>query len=141
MNQLFHSYVANVGPIERRSHGAIVSVADGVTTAYALYDIQSRGTLFVIPGTPVYAGMVIGEHSKEHDIEVNPTRAKALSNVRAAAKDDKKHLQPAKIMSLEDLISYVREDEVIEVTATAVRLRKRILDSNARKNARRHGAP
>jgi len=132
-NHIFHSYAPHCGPIERTQKGAIICVADGVTTGYALHDLQPRGILFVEPGTRVYRGMVVGEHSKGGDVEVNPTRQKALTNVRSVMKEDKRYLTPPKIMSVEEIIAYMRDDEIMEVTKDNVRLRKRILDVDVRR--------
>uniref|UniRef100_A0A0A9YRZ1 TypA/BipA C-terminal domain-containing protein n=1 Tax=Lygus hesperus TaxID=30085 RepID=A0A0A9YRZ1_LYGHE len=108
---------------------------DGVCTAYALEACESRGALFVEPGTLVYRGMVIGENARADDMELNPVKAKALTNIRAAGKDERVRLSPPRKFTIEELISYVRDDEIIEITPKSVRLRKRILDSTARKTA------
>lgn len=135
MNQSVLKYVPYMGKIDRSDKGAIISMESGTCTAYALEMAEARGVLFVEPNTAVYPGMVIGEHSRAGDCEFNPAKAKALTNVRSVMKDDKTRLVPPKKMSLEEMISYVRDDEMIEVTPNHVRLRKRILDANARKSA------
>jgi GTP-binding protein len=109
-------------------------MADGICTAYALTDLESRGTLFISPGDRVYKGMVVGECSRANDIEINPCRTKVLTNVRQVLKDENVKLTPARPFSLEDLIAYVGEDEIIEVTPKSLRLRKFHLDSTIRKN-------
>jgi len=135
MNQIFHSYTQFKGAIERNDKGALISMEEGVCTAYALESLESRGVLFVEPGTKTYPGMVIGENSRSEDLELNPVKTKALSNVRSVMKEDKTRLSPPRRMTLEELIAYVRDDEIIEVTPQNLRLRKRILDSTARKAA------
>lgn len=132
MNNIFHSYVPWVGELDRSEKGAIISSAEGVITSFALETIEQRGTLFVEPGMKTYSGMVIGEYSREGDLEVNPAKAKALSNVRSVNKEEKVKLTPPKIMSLEEVIAYVRDDEIIEVTGKSIRLRKIELDGNKR---------
>jgi len=113
--------------------GALVSLENGVATAYALEGLEARGILFIEPGTRVYTGMVIGEHSRETDLDVNPTKAKTLSNVRTTSKEENVRLTPPKIMSLEEAITYVRADELLEVTPKSIRLRKIELNPGRRK--------
>lgn len=133
MARIFHSYEPWKGPIESRYQGVLISMAQGKTVAYGLFNLESRGILFVGAGVDVYVGMIIGEHSKDNDLEVNPIKAKQLTNMRASGKDDNIVLTPAKNMSLEEAISYIAEDELIEVTPHFLRLRKKYLDSNERK--------
>lgn len=133
MARLFHSYEPWKGAIESRYQGVLISMAQGKTVAYGLFNLESRGILFVGAGVDVYVGMIIGEHSKDNDLEVNPIKAKQLTNMRASGKDDNIVLTPAKNMSLEEAISYIEEDELIEVTPHFLRLRKKYLDSNERK--------
>lgn len=109
----------------------------GTITAYALMSLEARGTLFVNPGLEAYDGMIIGEHSRDTDLDVNPVRSKELTNVRAASKDENVRLSPPRLMTLEEAIGYVASDELIEVTPKAIRLRKKYLDVNKRK-AMRH---
>jgi GTP-binding protein len=138
MNRLFHGYGPWAGVIEGRRNGSLISNVDGETTQYALFSLQERGALFVDPGAKVYTGMIIGENSRGEDLEVNPVKEKKLTNIRAAGKDDALLLIPPRRMSLEQAISYIEDDELVEVTPTAVRLRKRYLDPHERKkNARR----
>jgi len=133
MNTIFHSYVPYMGAIDKSEKGAIISGSEGVITSFALEGLEARGILFVEPGQKTYSGMVIGEHSREGDLEVNPTKAKALTNVRSVTKEERVKLTPPKVMSLEEVIAYVRDDEIIEVTSKSIRLRKIELDANKRK--------
>ena len=137
MNRLFHGYEAYAGAIEGRRNGSLISNVDGETTQYALFALQERGTLFVDPGAKVYEGMIIGENSRGDDLEVNPVKEKKLTNIRAAGKDDALLLVPPRRMSLEQAIAYIEDDELVEVTPSVVRLRKRHLDPHERKRAQR----
>jgi len=132
LNHIFLNYVSHLGPIQKLLKGALISMETGKTTAYALEALEPRGTLFVHPGAEVYPGMVIGEHSREDDLHVNPVKAKALTNIRAASKDDKIRLSPPHIMTLENAIAYVRDDEMIEVTPACIRLRKQNLNQQTK---------
>jgi len=123
-NHIFHSYVPHQGSLEGYRRGALVSMADGVATAYALQMLEARGTLFIEPGTKVYCGMVIGENSREENIDVNPAKLKHLSNVRSVSKEEAIRLSPPRVMPLEEAITYVRADECLEVTPVNLRLRK-----------------
>jgi GTP-binding protein len=140
MNRLFAGYGPWRGPIEGRHNGALISNADGEAVHYALFYLQERGTLFVAPGEKVYVGMIIGEHARDTDLEVNPIKEKKLTNIRAAGKDDAMLLTPPRRMSLEQAIAYVEDDELVEVTPSAVRLRKRRLDPHERKRFERREA-
>ncbi len=135
MNRLFLGYGPWKGPIEGRRNGSLISTEPGEAIHYALFYIQERGTLFVNPGDKVYEGLILGEHSRESDLDVNPIKEKKLTNVRASGKDDAMLLIPPRRMSLEQAIAYIEEDELVEVTPGAIRLRKRHLDPNARKRA------
>ena len=137
MNRLFAGYGAWKGPIEGRRAGSLISTESGEAVHYSLWYIQERGTMFVSPGEKVYQGMILGEHSRESDLEVNPIKEKKLTNIRAAGKDDAMLLVPPRKMSLEQAIAYVEDDEFVEVTPLAVRLRKRYLDPNERKRFER----
>lgn len=137
MNRSFHSYAPHKGPIEERNRGVLVSVANGKAVPYALFFLKDRGTLFVHPGDPVYEGMIIGENSRENELEVNPTKEKQLSNCRAAGKDENIKLPNPKEMSLEQAIAYIKNDERVEVTPKSIRLRKKYLDSITRKKMSR----
>jgi GTP-binding protein len=138
MNRLFDGYAPWAGPIEGRRNGSLISNSDGEAVQYALFYLQERGTLFVDPGVKVYVGMILGEHSRENDLDVNPIKEKKLTNIRAAGKDEALLLTPPRRMSLEQAISYIEDDELVEVTPGAIRLRKRYLDPHERKkHARR----
>jgi GTP-binding protein len=137
MNRLFAGYGPWKGPIEGRRTGSLISNADGEAVHYALFYLQERGTLFVSPGEKVYVGMILGEHSRGSDLDVNPIREKKLTNIRAAGKDDAMLLIPPHKMSLEQAIAYIEDDELVEVTPSAVRLRKRHLDPHERKRHER----
>jgi len=131
-NHIFDGYEPWQGPITKRSTGALIADRSGKTTPYALYHLQPRGTLFVKENTPVYEGMVIGENSRENDLDVNVTKEKKLTNVRAAGSDEALQLVPPRILSLEQAIEFIQEDELVEVTPSSVRMRKKILESNKR---------
>jgi len=137
MNRLFAGYGPWKGPIEGRRAGALISTEPGEAVHYALFYIQERGTLFVSPGEKVYQGMILGETARDNDLEVNPIKEKKLTNIRAAGKDDAMLLIPPRKMSLEQAIAYVEDDELVEVTPAAIRLRKRFLDPNQRKRNER----
>jgi GTP-binding protein len=131
-NHIFDGYDPWHGPLTKRSTGTLVSDRPGKTTTYALYHLQPRGTLFVKENTPVYEGMVIGENSRENDLNVNVTKEKKLTNIRAAGSDEALQLIPPKLLSLEQAIEFIKEDELVEVTPTSVRIRKKTLESNKR---------
>jgi len=137
MNRVFDKYDFYRGPITQYRPGVLVSMEAGSTTTYALHNLEPRGVLFVGPQTEVYSGMIVGEHSKENDIEVNPVRGKQLTNVRSVTADEKLFLAPPRKMSLEEALSYIQDDELVEVTPATIRLRKKELDSGKRKKAYR----
>jgi GTP-binding protein len=137
MNRLFAGYGPWKGTLEGRRNGSLISNSDGEAVQYALWYLQERGTLFVNPGDKVYEGLILGEHSRGNDLDVNPIKEKKLTNIRAAGKDDAMLLIPPRRMSLEQAIAYIEDDELVEVTPGAVRLRKRHLDPNTRKRADR----
>jgi GTP-binding protein len=137
MNRLFSGYEPWSGTIEGRRAGSLISSEPGQAIHYALFYLQERGTLFVEPGEAVYLGMILGEHSRDSDLDVNPIKEKKLTNIRAAGKDDAMLLTPPRRMSLEQAIAYIEDDELVEVTPTAIRLRKRYLDPNMRKRMER----
>jgi len=128
MKSQFLDYEEYAGDLKRNSKGAIMSTAEGKTTAYALRDVETHGQLFVGIGTQVYPGMVIGEHLVADDIDMNPVRAKKATNIRAAGTDEAIKLVPARTMSLEETIAYMRDDELVELTPRSIRLRKQTLD-------------
>jgi len=135
MNKIFHSYAPWKGPIDGRHTGVLISNADGMAVTYALWNLEDRGPMMINPGVPVYEGMIIGEHTRDNDLEVNPLKAKKLTNVRASGKDEAVVLQTPKILTLEQAIAYINDDELVEVTPKSIRLRKKLLDPNARKRA------
>ncbi len=137
MNRLFSGYEAWAGPMEGRRNGSLISSEPGQAIHYALFYLQERGTLFVDPGDKVYVGLILGENSRDSDLDVNPIKEKKLTNVRASGKDDAMLLIPPRRMSLEQAIAYIEDDELVEVTPSAVRLRKRYLDPNERKRHER----
>jgi GTP-binding protein len=134
LNHLFDGYAPWQGAIPHRTTGALVADRTGRTTAYAIEHLQPRGTLFVGPGAEVYEGMVVGEHSRPDDLDVNITKEKELTNMRAASADDTVHLVPPRTLSLEQCLEFIKEDELVEVTPKSLRLRKSILPANRRKN-------
>ncbi|MGE3335576.1 MAG: translational GTPase TypA [Rhodospirillaceae bacterium] len=133
MNRLFHSYGPYKGHISARRQGVLISTDTGEANTYGLFNLIDRGPQFVSPGTKVYMGMIVGEHTRDNDLEVNPLKAKQLTNFRTVMKDDKQDLPPPRIMTLEQAIAYIQDDELVEVTPKAIRLRKRFLDVNDRK--------
>jgi GTP-binding protein len=137
MSRLFHGYAPWKGPIEGRRNGVLVSNADGAAVAYALWNLEDRGPMFITPGTAVYQGMIIGEHTRDNDLEVNPLKAKQLTNIRTTSKDEAIRLTPPRILTLEQAIAYIQDEELVEVTPRSIRLRKRLLDPNERKKASR----
>ncbi len=139
MNRLFAGYQPWAGPIAGRVKGSLISSEDGAAVQYSLFSLQERGQLFVDPGEKVYVGMILGEHSRENDLEVNPIKEKKLTNIRAAGKDEALLLTPPRRMSLEQAIAYIEDDELVEVTPSAVRIRKRYLNPNERKKMERRG--
>jgi GTP-binding protein len=140
MSRVFHSYAPHKGPIEGRRNGVLVSTADGVAIAYALWNLEDRGPMFIEPGAQVYQGMIVGAHSRGNDLDVNPLKGKQLTNIRTTSKDEAVRLTPPILMSLEQAIAYVADDELVEMTPKSIRLRKRLLDPNARKRAGRAAA-
>ena len=133
MNRLFEKYGPYKGPISGRQNGVLISLGTGASVAFALGSLEERGVLFIGAGETVYEGMIIGENAREGDLEVNPLRAKQLTNMRSSGKDDAIRLTPPRAMTLEQAIAYIADDELVEVTPKSVRLRKRWLDPNERK--------
>ena len=136
MNRIFKDYEPYKGEIDSRRNGVLISSENGTAIAYSLWKLQDRGPMFIDANVPVYIGMIIGEHTKSNDLEVNPTKSKQLTNIRAAGKDEAIDLIPPRKLSLEQALSYIQEDELLEVTPKTLRLRKRILDPIARKRAK-----
>jgi len=140
MSRIFHGYAPYKGAVEGRINGVLISTASGAAVAYALWNLEERGAMFVSPGEAVYPGMIIGVHSRDNDLDVNPTKGKQLTNIRTTSKDEAVRLTPPIQMSLEEAIAYIGDDELAEVTPKAIRLRKRLLDANDRKRAARAAA-
>jgi len=137
MNTLFAGYEPFRGDFPTRFTGSIVSDRQGNSVAYALYHLEPRGRLFIVPGEPVYAGMIIGEHNKTVDISANPSKEKKLSNMRASGKDESTTCSPVKPMTLERAINFIKDDEMVEVTPRSIRLHKRVLSLKKRKHKNR----
>jgi GTP-binding protein len=137
MNRMFHGYAPYKGAVAGRTNGVLVSNGQGEAVAYALWYLEERGKLFVVPGVKIYEGMIVGEHAKDNDLIVNPLRAKQLTNIRTTSKDEAVRLTPIVPMTLEQAIAYIEDDELVEVTPQSIRLRKRDLDPHARKRAAR----
>ncbi len=132
MNSLFDGYMPHQGQIPQRPTGALVADRPGLTTAYALEGLEDRGVLFAAPGVEVYEGMIIGEHSRDNDLDVNVVREKKLTNMRASTADDAIRLAPPRALNLEQAIEFIADDEMVEVTPKSLRLRKKILQANRR---------
>jgi len=140
LNHLFKEYGPYAGAMKGRANGVLIVQEPGETNTYGLFYLQERGALFMGPMVKVYAGQIVGMHSRDNDLIVNPSKAKKLTNIRTTAADEKLFLTPPKIMSLEEALEFINGDELVEVTPKAIRLRKRILDHNARKaNEKRTG--
>ncbi len=137
MNRLFEKYDAHKGPIEGRQNGVLISNGTGEAVGYALNSLEDRGILFVKPQEKIYEGMIIGENAKPDDLEVNPMKSKQLTNFRSTGKDDAIRLTPPRVMTLEQAIAYIDDDEMVEVTPQSIRLRKAFLDPNERKKQSR----
>ncbi len=133
LNRIFHNYVPYKGDMVTKKNGALISTENGEAVAFAIWNLQDRGTMFIKPQQKVYAGMVVGENSKQGDLEINVLKGKQLSNVRASGTDEAIRLILTRELTLEDMITYVGEDELVEVTPKSLRLRKKFLDSNDRK--------
>lgn len=137
MNHSFLEFRPFSGSVESRKNGALISMENGEATAFSLFNIQERGALFINPQTKVYVGMVIGEHSRDNDLDVNPIKSKHLTNMRASGSDDAIKLTPPRTMVLERALEWIEEDEILEVTPLNLRIRKKILDPNMRKRAKK----
>jgi GTP-binding protein len=136
-NRVFHAYAPYKGEIEGRRTGVLISNGEGEAVAYALWNLEDRGPMMVVPGTRVYPGMIVGEHARGNDLVVNVLKGKKLTNVRAAGKDDNVLLTPPLRMTLEKALAYIAEDELVEVTPQSIRLRKQVLDPNERRKDER----
>ncbi|HRP45988.1 MAG TPA: translational GTPase TypA, partial [Trueperaceae bacterium] len=136
LNHTFDGYEPFAGEVVTRNHGSLVSMENGETFAYSMYKLEDRGIFFIVPGTEVYVGMIVGANSRMGDLDVNICKNKKLTNVRASGSDENIILTPPKRLSLEEALEYLDDDELLEVTPKALRLRKRILDPNMRKRDR-----
>jgi GTP-binding protein len=136
INRMFHSFAPHKGALEGRRNGVLISTGDGEAVAYALWYLEERGKLFITPGTKVYQGMIIGQNAKDNDLDVNPLKAKQLTNIRTTSKDEAVRLTPATMLTLEQSIAYLEDDELVEVTPQSIRLRKRELLPHMRKRAK-----
>jgi GTP-binding protein len=137
MNRLFHDYAPYKGPIQGRRNGVLISTDAGDAVAYALWNLEDRGAMMIDPGTRVYRGMIVGEHTRDNDLEVNVLKGKKLTNIRTTSKDEAVRLTPPLRMTLERALAYIEDDELVEITPKSIRLRKRHLDPNERKKAER----
>ncbi|MDH5721763.1 MAG: translational GTPase TypA [Alphaproteobacteria bacterium] len=137
MNRLFHSYAPFKGEVAQRRNGALISTDQGTAVAYAIFNLQDRGAMFIEHQTPVYEGMIVGEHNRENDLEINVLKGKKLTNMRASGSDEAVTLTPPRKMSLEDMMAYINDDELLEVTPQSLRLRKKYLCPHERKKASR----
>jgi GTP-binding protein len=136
MNRMFSGYAPHKGQIEGRRNGVLISTGDGEAVAYALWYLEERGKLFVVPGTKIYQGMIVGLNAKDNDLDVNPLRAKQLTNIRTTSKDEAVRLTPVTPMTLEQSIAFIDDDELVEVTPQSIRIRKRELVPHLRKRAK-----
>ncbi|MDP8255817.1 MAG: translational GTPase TypA [Candidatus Alcyoniella australis] len=134
-NAVFHEYGPWAGEIADRVNGAMIALEDCTTVAYALWKLEDRGVFFMGSGTKVYAGQIVGWHTRDNDLVINPGKAKRLSNVRSAGADEKNFVKPHKVLSIEEAIEFINDDELVEFTPRSIRVRKRILDHNDRKHA------
>ena len=137
INRLFHGYAPHKGAIQGRRNGVLISTDQGDAVAYALWNLEDRGPMMIDPGARVYQGMIVGEHTRGNDLEVNVLKGKKLTNIRTTSKDEAVRLTPPIRMVLEKALSYIQDDELVEGTPESIRLRKRYLDPNDRKKAER----
>jgi GTP-binding protein len=140
MNRMFKGYAPHKGSVGGRTSGVLISTEDGEAVAYGLWYIEERGKLFIVPGTKVYKGMVIGQNAKDNDLDVNPLKAKQLTNIRTTSKDEAVRLTPIVPMTLEQAMAYIQDDELVEVTPYSIRIRKKALDANLRKRTAKQAA-
>jgi len=133
LNRVFHGWAEHKGAIPGRRAGVLISMENGESVAYALWNLEDRGRMFIGAQAKIYTGMIIGEHSRENDLEVNPLKGKKLTNVRASGTDEAVRLTTPITMTLEQAIAYIDDDELVEVTPNAIRMRKRYLDPHERK--------
>jgi GTP-binding protein len=135
MNHSFLEFRAYSGVVTSRKNGALVSMEDGEALGYSIFNLQDRGVMFISPQDKVYNGMIIGEHAKDNDLDVNPIKGKALTNVRASGSDDAIKLVPPRDLSLELALEWIEDDELVEITPENIRIRKRELDISKRRRA------
>jgi GTP-binding protein len=133
MNRLFHAYAPYKGEVQGRRNGVLISTDAGEAVAYALWNLEDRGPMMIEPGWKVYPGMIVGEHTRDNDLEVNVIKGKKLTNIRTTSKDEAVRLTPPIRMTLEKALAYIEDDELVEVTPKSIRLRKKFLDANERK--------
>jgi GTP-binding protein len=137
MNRIFHEYAPFKGEIAGRRNGVLISNEQGEAVAYAMWKLEDRGPMMIEPGWKVYQGMIVGEHTRDNDLEINVLKGKQLTNIRTHSKDEAVRLTPPIRMTLEKALAYIQEDELVEVTPKSIRLRKKLLDPNARKREER----
>src|ERR1019366_9461251 len=135
MNRLFHAYSPWKGEIAGRHNGVLISNDNGESVAYAMWKLEDRGPMMIEPGVKVYRGMIVGEHTRENDLEFNVLKGKQLTNIRTHSRDEAVRLTPPIQMTLERALAYIGDDELVEVTPKSIRLRKKFLDANDRKRA------
>ncbi|MGX7745359.1 translational GTPase TypA [Rhodopseudomonas parapalustris] len=135
MNRLFHNYLPYRGEIQGRRNGVLISNDQGEAVAYAMFKLEDRGPMMIEPGWKVYKGMIVGEHTRDNDLEINVLKGKQLTNIRTTSKDEAVRLTPPIRMTLEKALAYIEDDELVEITPKSIRLRKRLLDPNERKRA------
>ena len=135
MNRVFHDYEEYKGDIDGRRTGVLISNEAGAAVAYAMWKLEDRGPMMIEPGAKVYRGMIVGEHTRGNDLEINVIKGKQLTNIRSSGKDDAVRLTPPILLTLEKALAYIEDDELVEVTPEAIRLRKSILDPIDRKRA------
>ena len=137
LNHSFHNYIPHCGELASRNNGVLIALEKGFTTAFSIYNLQSRGTLFLNPTEEVYPGMIVGENNKRDDLIVNICKGKKLTNMRTSSCDDTISITPPRKMSLEQVLGYLNGDELAEITPGSIRLRKKCLDENDRKRLAR----
>ena len=133
MNRLFHAYAPYKGAIQGRRNGVLISNDQGEAVAYALWNLEARGPMMIEPGCKVYKGMIVGEHTRDNDLEINVLKGKQLTNIRTTSKDEAVRLTPPIRMTLEKALAYIEDNELVEVTPKSIRLRKKLLDPTERK--------
>src|SRR5207302_9285252 len=133
MNRLFHAYAPFKGDIQGRRNGVLISNEQGEAVAYAMWKLEDRGPMMIEPGSKVYRGMIVGEHTRDNDLEINVMKGKQLTNIRTTSKDEAVRLTPPIKMTLEKALAYIDDDELVEITPKSIRMRKKLLDPNERK--------